>query len=280
MSQHINTQQRLHLAFTLIELLVCVSIIAILAALLLPAIGLVKDRALQARCASSLRQLPMAAFAYGADWDGAVLPNATGHNGTWGNGLQWQELIRDYVDNGNAASEVSGSDERSVDQGMSKAGMTVIAGCPAWIGHDWRHFGNDGNSNGYWLNSTPSRNIGDPDDDASNSGISSQAGYKMFSLSSIRHQSRRAMFIETDDFSAEPMPSRHVIMSPTPWTKVSPRHRTSLNYAFFDGRVSMVTTEEHARWNGYDVLPLSVNTGFQEGSKAWSMLFRPSTYLP
>lgn len=57
-------------AFTIIELLVVVSIIAILAALLLPAVGLVRTSARQAVCANHMRQAFMAIHAYAQDWDG------------------------------------------------------------------------------------------------------------------------------------------------------------------------------------------------------------------
>ena len=55
--------------FTLIELLVVISIIAILAAMLLPAIGLVREVAKQSRCASNLRQVGLAVMAYTGEWD-------------------------------------------------------------------------------------------------------------------------------------------------------------------------------------------------------------------
>ena len=53
--------------FTLIELLLVISIIAVLAALLLPAIGLVRNAAQSAKCASALRQIGLANLTYADD---------------------------------------------------------------------------------------------------------------------------------------------------------------------------------------------------------------------
>lgn len=60
--------------FTLIELLVVISIIAILASMLLPAISLVRDTARATKCANNLRSMQIANLAYANECEGLFVP--------------------------------------------------------------------------------------------------------------------------------------------------------------------------------------------------------------
>ena len=70
------SRARRRVAFTLIELLVVIAIIAILAALLTPALRDARLRALTSLCASNLRQLTIGVNAFAHDHDGRLLGDA------------------------------------------------------------------------------------------------------------------------------------------------------------------------------------------------------------
>jgi prepilin-type N-terminal cleavage/methylation domain-containing protein len=63
-------------AFTLIELLVVIAIIAVLASMLLPALGRAKETARRIRCTSNLHQVSLANLMYAGDYSGGYPPRS------------------------------------------------------------------------------------------------------------------------------------------------------------------------------------------------------------
>ncbi len=82
--------------FTLIELLVVISVIAILAALLLPALNRAKDMARDVGCRSNLKQIGTAINMYASDsrdW----FPSVLGMDSTTSRGFCWDFQISGYL---------------------------------------------------------------------------------------------------------------------------------------------------------------------------------------
>jgi prepilin-type N-terminal cleavage/methylation domain-containing protein/prepilin-type processing-associated H-X9-DG protein len=88
--------------FTLIELLVVISIIAVLAGMLLPAVSMVRNAARSISCQNNLRQCGIAAQIYVGDYEGHFPGNddVAQNGGGWGStdGYWWPQQMAEYLD--------------------------------------------------------------------------------------------------------------------------------------------------------------------------------------
>jgi len=121
------------IGFTLVELLVVIGIIALLIAILLPALGAARRQANAVKCQSALRQIGLAFNFYGNDYKG-VWPVAVHEPGNTREPSlridverRWYDLIAKYVTGAKGREEMT-----KIGDIASIRRNSVIWGCPEW----------------------------------------------------------------------------------------------------------------------------------------------------
>lgn len=209
--------------FTLIELLVVISVIALLIAILLPALAAARDTARAVTCASNGRQVALGLEVYGSDYNQtlpAQILSDDGWNwsGTWRR--TWVMMMAEYIG-------LEGIDIDSDNWSIGDKPHDNVLRCPAHeydtetrhshglrgptLGYNGRALGNDNYTtytNYGWTNDLYPRRI-----------------------DSIPEPSRQMSFADIGETSTSHFGSANNLTR----TRLAPRHNDSLNIIFLDG---------------------------------------------
>ena len=132
-------------AFTLIELLVVIAILAIMIALVLPAMKNARDSGNNKKCVSNLMQMGVGLMAYVSDHDGALIPGAVSAGGY----PLWYHTLDAYMGNqegGNTMNFASGNRpawQCCPSKVFNKAEMNGFT-----VGYGWNYYGENASTGG------------------------------------------------------------------------------------------------------------------------------------
>ena len=217
-------------AFTLMELLIVISVIALLASMLMPAIRMVRDAARTTKCKANLRQIVLGIHGYAQDWEAKLVPQYND------DGIRWFANLAVYLD-----AKRAGADWQV--QGDLMKFNSVFWGCPVYnvdmakkgaSDYDWRP--------GYGLAKQPilpepwETNWATPVDLTKTRDIY---------LQEMSHPAQRLLSTETRDWYAEAK-WEGPVGGPSVWGDPEGafsrgdihRHTGKANYGFVDGHVA------------------------------------------
>lgn len=107
--RHAPTFRRSWTAFTLVELLVVIGIVAVLIAILLPALGRARRQADRTHCLNNLRNMQLAQLQYANDNRGYLVQAGLSHGGAGGDeDVAWINTLQQYYRGGNGSGPANG----------------------------------------------------------------------------------------------------------------------------------------------------------------------------
>src|SRR5947207_560825 len=114
--------------FTLVELLVVIAIIALLIAILLPAVAGARRQAVTLKCKAELQQIGQAYFLYAIDYKG-YWPVSSVDRYDDLTTAYWQNIIAKFVTRAKVGTS------STTDQEAEQARRSIVWGCPAFEGY-------------------------------------------------------------------------------------------------------------------------------------------------